>query len=63
MRKMLTPGPVAIPDFVWDAIHQPVIPHRGKEFEEMYGKLLDGLRYFFQTSGQVVSMNSTGTVA
>ncbi|MEL6192348.1 MAG: alanine--glyoxylate aminotransferase family protein [Bacteroidota bacterium] len=63
MRKMLTPGPVAIPDFVWDAIHQPVIPHRGEEFEEMYEKLLDGLRYFFQTSGKVVSMNSTGTGA
>ncbi|MEM6766672.1 MAG: alanine--glyoxylate aminotransferase family protein [Bacteroidota bacterium] len=61
MRKILTPGPVAIPDFVWEAIQQPVIPHRSVVFEEIYSQLLNSLRYFFQTKGEVISMIASGS--
>lgn len=49
LKYILTPGPVAIPDFVQKAIAKPVIPHRTAEFEEIYADILGGLKYLFQT--------------
>ncbi len=57
----MTPGPVEVPDFVTDAISQPVIPHRSIVFESFYSKLLDDLKYFFQTSNHTCCMIGSGT--
>ncbi len=60
--KILTPGPVPIPDFVREAISQAVIPHRSAEFEEMYAEILSGLKYLFQTEkGKVGTLIASGT--
>lgn len=60
--KILTPGPVAIPDFVQKAISRPVIPHRSSEFEEMYEEILEGLKYLFQTKkGTTGTLIASGT--
>lgn len=58
---LLTPGPVAVPHFVMEAISQPVIPHRSQAFYEFYRGLLTDLQYLFQTQAQTCCMVGTGT--
>lgn len=58
---LLTPGPVAVPNFVLEAISQPVIPHRSEKFETFYHELLEYVKYLFQTEANVCTMISSGT--
>ena len=58
---LLSPGPVEIPPFVQEALLKPVIHHRTSAFEKMYGSVLDGLRYGFQTNDTVCTMIGSGT--
>lgn len=58
---LLTPGPVAIPAEVAQALARPVIPHRSAAFVSFYQALLQDLRYLFQTSSDVAVMTGTGT--
>jgi len=60
-RKLLTPGPVEVPDIVTNAISQPVIPHRSTAFESFYSNLLKDLTYFFQTSHHTCCLIGSGT--
>lgn len=60
---LLTPGPVAIPQWVYEAMRQPVIPHRTAAFEAFYAILLADLRYYFQTKSVVGTMIASGTGA
>lgn len=62
-KLLLTPGPVAVPDFVLEAIAQPVIPHRSEAFYSFYGQLLEDLKYLFQTQQYTCCMVGTGTQA
>lgn len=59
--KLLSPGPVPIPDFVQTALQKEVIHHRDKEFEEFHQALLDRLRFIFQTEKGVCSCIGSGT--
>jgi len=59
--RLLTPGPVPIPDFVQQAISQPVIHHRTPAYISFYGELLEGLRYLFQTTGRTGTYIGSGT--
>lgn len=61
MQYLLTPGPVPIPTFVQQAIAQPVIYHRNADFEAIMSDLQKGLRYLFQTKGEVLAMIGSGT--
>jgi aspartate aminotransferase-like enzyme len=58
---LLTPGPVAIPAEVAQALARPVIPHRSAAFASFYQALQEDLRYLFQASGPVAVMTGTGT--
>ncbi|RMG20201.1 MAG: alanine--glyoxylate aminotransferase family protein [Bacteroidetes bacterium] len=58
---LLTPGPVALPPFVKEALCKPVIHHRTREFESFYGALLEDFRYLFQTRQHTLSMIGSGT--
>ena len=58
---LLTPGPVAVPNFVIEAISQQVIPHRSQAFHAFYEGLLQDLQYVFQTQAQTCCMVGTGT--
>ena len=60
---ILTPGPVAVPDFVLQAIAHPVIHQRSPAFLEFFSELQAGLRYLFQTEGPVVVLPATGSMA
>jgi aspartate aminotransferase-like enzyme len=59
--KLLTPGPVPVPDFVMQAIQRPVIHHRTEQFYSFYLDLLKGLRYLFRTEKSVGTLMGSGT--
>lgn len=61
MRLML-PGPTPIPPTVVQALGRPMINHRGPEFGAMYRDCIDGIRWLYQTTGDVFLMGaSSGT--
>ncbi|MEB3197048.1 MAG: alanine--glyoxylate aminotransferase family protein [Candidatus Sericytochromatia bacterium] len=61
MRLML-PGPTPIPPGVSQVLGRPMINHRGPEFGAMYRACIDGIRWLFQTEGDVLLLGaSSGT--
>ncbi|MFQ5602619.1 MAG: pyridoxal-phosphate-dependent aminotransferase family protein [bacterium] len=61
--RLFTPGPTQIPERVQVAMSQPIMHHRGTEFKQIFQEVLSDLKYFFQTSGEVVVLTSSGTGA
>ena len=59
---LLSPGPVAIPGFVQQAISSPPIHHRTENFQRLYGELLEDLQYLFQTNASTLTMIGSGTL-
>lgn len=59
---LFSPGPVSIPDFVQEALNQPVIHHRTEPFRILYGELMEELRYLFQTAGPTCCFTGSGTL-
>jgi len=57
------PGPTNVPDRVLRAMDRPVIDHRGPEFAQLGGEVLEGLKSIFKTSGPVVIYPSSGSGA
>lgn len=60
-KLFLPPGPVPVPDFVREAMAQPIIHHRGPDFSSLMEDVLRGLRYFFQTEQTTGLMIGSGT--
>jgi len=58
---LLTPGPVAVPEFIMQAISKPVIHHRSDSFKAFYKKLLTDLQYLFQTQQYTCTVIGSGT--
>ncbi len=65
MRKsrLLTPGPVAVPDRVLLAMAQPLVHHRTPEFAALFADVREGLRRVFQTRRDVLVLSASGTGA
>ena len=57
------PGPTNVPDRVLRAMDYPTIDHRGPDFANLAGEILEGLKAIFQTSGHVVIYPASGTGA
>ncbi len=55
------PGPTEVRPEVLAAMAQPVIPHRGKEFEELFGRIMERLRPVFRTRRPVYVSTSSAT--
>lgn len=55
------PGPTEVRAEVLDAMLKPMIPHRSAEFEELFGRLQDGLKSVFLTKRPVLIASSSGT--
>ena len=55
------PGPTEVRKEVLQAMLKPMIPHRSAEFEELFGRLQDGLRDVFLTRRPVFVAASSGT--
>ncbi len=65
MRKnyLLTPGPTPLPPEVCQAQAKPIIHHRTPQFQAILKEASEGLKYIFQTSGDVYILAASGTGA
>lgn len=65
MKKhyLLTPGPTPIPPEVAIKSALPILHHRTSEFGEIFEKVVEGLKWVFQTKNDVFVMASSGTGA
>ncbi|MFQ5515468.1 MAG: pyridoxal-phosphate-dependent aminotransferase family protein [Myxococcota bacterium] len=61
--RLLTPGPVAVPERVRRAMAQELIHHRAPPFRDVFDEIRDGLRGVFQTQEPVLVLASSGTGA
>ena len=62
-QRLLTPGPTAVPPRVLEAMAQPIIHHRTKQFQAIFKEVSDGLQKLFKTTGPVLSIAGSGTTA
>ncbi len=65
MRKnyLLTPGPTPLPPQVSEAMARPIIHHRTPQFQAVLKEATVGLKYVYQTKGDVFILASSGTGA
>jgi len=54
-------GPVKVDPRVLQAMTRSVINHRGAEFRKVNADVREGLRYVFQTGGEVAAISGSGT--
>ncbi|QQE10649.1 alanine--glyoxylate aminotransferase family protein [Planctomycetota bacterium] len=62
-QRLLTPGPTAVPAEVLAELAKPIIHHRTKEFQAIFGELSELLQKVFKTDGPVLSIAGSGTTA
>ena len=55
------PGPTEVRDEIMAAMIQPMIPHRGSQFEKLFERLQEGLRPLFKTERPVYINSSSAT--
>ncbi|MBI4428396.1 MAG: alanine--glyoxylate aminotransferase family protein [Ignavibacteriales bacterium] len=60
-KRLFTPGPTPVPESVMLKMAEPMIHHRHPEFTELFTRVNNNLRYLFQTSGDVLTLTSSGT--
>jgi aspartate aminotransferase-like enzyme len=61
--RLLTPGPTPVPERIALAMAQPVPHHRSPEFEQVFARCREGLRWIFQTKQDVLTFAASGTGA
>lgn len=61
MPRMFVPGPVDVDDEVLQAQAQPMLPHRSKEFEEIFRRASEKAQELFFTRYRVFLTASSGT--
>jgi predicted phosphoserine aminotransferase len=61
MTRLFIPGPTDVHPSVLAAQNQPMIGHRGKDFEELFARIQPKLRRVFFTSSRVYISTSSGT--
>lgn len=60
---LLSPGPTPVPDTVLSVAAEPIIHHRTPEFSSIFMEVTEGLKYVFQTKGDVYILTSSGSGA
>ncbi len=55
------PGPTPCPPSVLEAVARPMINHRGREFAQLMGRVVDRLKRFYRTQGDVLVLTASGT--
>ncbi|MHB1653911.1 MAG: pyridoxal-phosphate-dependent aminotransferase family protein [Desulfitobacteriaceae bacterium] len=60
---LMVPGPTAVPERVLQAMHRPMINHRGPQYEEMFLRVTEGLKRIFKTTNDVLTFPAAGTGA
>ena len=59
--RFFLPGPTEVRAEVLSGMLRPMMPHRGAQFEDFFGRLQDGLRTIFLTSRPVFVSSSSAT--
>lgn len=62
-RYLFTPGPTPVPPEVLAALAEPVLHHRGPDYKELFGELLDRLGQVCCTANDVLLFTCSGTGA
>jgi aspartate aminotransferase-like enzyme len=62
-RYLFAPGPTSVPPEVLLELAKPVLHHREPQFLAALSEVRDGLKYLFQTSGEVIMLSASGTGA
>jgi len=62
-KYVFTPGPVPVPSEVLIEMAKPIIHHRTAEFEEIFAKVREGLKYIYDTKQEVFILAASGTGA
>ncbi len=62
-KTLLTPGPTPVPERALTRMAMPAMHHRHSEFKKVLGEVREGLKYIFQTKGEVIIFASSGTGA
>ena len=62
-QNLRTPGPTPIPDDIVEAMGNPMINHRGPEFDELITKVTAQLKQVFMTSNDLFILTASGTGA
>ena len=62
-QNLRTPGPTPIPDDVMDAMTNPMIDHRGSEFNELITRVTEQLKQVFMTRNDLYILTASGTGA
>lgn len=55
------PGPTNIPDRILRSLSQPIINHRGPEFESMVEEIVKGLKKVYRTNNDILMFPSSGS--
>lgn len=65
MKKnyVMSPGPTPVPEDVLLEIAKPIIHHRTSQYEEIFKKANEGLKYLFKTENDIFTFASSGTGA
>ena len=61
--RLMTPGPVAVPERVLRAMSRTLLHHRAPAFRPLFEQVRSGLRAVFQTRRDVLILASSGTGA
>ncbi|MBN1305154.1 MAG: alanine--glyoxylate aminotransferase family protein [Anaerolineales bacterium] len=61
MPHMFVPGPVDVAEDILQAQTHPMIPHRSKEFEEIFHRAANKARQLFYTDHRVFLMTNSGS--
>ena len=62
-QNLRTPGPTPIPDEIVEAMTNPMINHRGPEFDELIHKCTEQLKQVFMTGNDLFILTASGTGA
>jgi aspartate aminotransferase-like enzyme len=62
-RYLLTPGPTPVPDEVLLAGARGIVHHRSPEYSKLFLRVLEGLKYVFQTENDILVFSASGTGA
>lgn len=62
-KRIYSPGPVDVSPYTSLEMAKPILHHRTKEFEAIVADVVEGLKYVFQTKGEVLIFASSGTGA
>jgi aspartate aminotransferase-like enzyme len=60
-RYLFAPGPTSVPPEILLELAKPVLHHREPQFLDALAEVREGLKYLFQTSGEVIILSASGT--